>query len=194
MKNVIISLRDLKNAKEFVSNIESYNSQNVGIVIENNDFDCVKYLIKHSQEIKNCVSVINFGVSNEILPKKDFEVLYALYKTFPNTKCNICVNYGYIDDERFMNEKGSIAWDIQSIINANTSINSVCDFIKNNKLSPFEAFAYIHQFVSTIAKYNELNRKREWLKRKINNKEQYCEGISCVREILMDLGFDTEIK
>ena len=32
------------------------------------------------------------------------------------------------------------------------------------------------------------------LKQAIKMKEQYCEGISCVRELLMDLGFDTKIK
>ena len=46
----------------------------------------------------------------------------------------------------------------------------------------------------TVARYKELETDRERLKWAIKMKDQYCEGISCVRELLMDLGFDTEIK
>lgn len=46
----------------------------------------------------------------------------------------------------------------------------------------------------TLARHNELTTKREWLKHELSKKEQYCEGISCVREMLMDLGFDTEVQ
>ena len=46
----------------------------------------------------------------------------------------------------------------------------------------------------TAAKYNELRARCEPLKNAIKMKDQYCEGISTVRELLMDLGFDTEIK
>ena len=46
----------------------------------------------------------------------------------------------------------------------------------------------------TVARYNELKRESEALKQAIKMKAQYCEGISIVREMLMDLGFDTEIK
>ena len=46
----------------------------------------------------------------------------------------------------------------------------------------------------TVARYKELERNRENLKNAIKMKDQYCEGISIVRELLMDLGFDTEIK
>ena len=46
----------------------------------------------------------------------------------------------------------------------------------------------------TVARYKELERNRENLKNVIKMKDQYCEGISIVRELLMDLGFDTEIN
>ena len=45
----------------------------------------------------------------------------------------------------------------------------------------------------TVARYNKLERDRERLKSAIKMKDQYCEGISIVRELLMDLGFDTEV-
>lgn len=46
----------------------------------------------------------------------------------------------------------------------------------------------------TVARYNDLKRESEALKHSIKMKDQYCEGISTVREMLMDLGFDTEIE
>lgn len=45
----------------------------------------------------------------------------------------------------------------------------------------------------TVAKYNELSKERDALKQCIKLKGHYCEGISIVRELLMDLGFDTEV-
>lgn len=45
----------------------------------------------------------------------------------------------------------------------------------------------------TVAKYNELSKERDALKQCIKFKGHYCEGISIVRELLMDLGFDTEV-
>ena len=45
----------------------------------------------------------------------------------------------------------------------------------------------------TVAEYNNLINKKEWLESQIKLKNQYCEGISCVREMLMDLGFYTEV-
>lgn len=46
----------------------------------------------------------------------------------------------------------------------------------------------------TFARHGELTTKRKLLRDELSKKEQYCEGISCVREMLMDLGFDTDIK
>ena len=46
---------------------------------------------------------------------------------------------------------------------------------------------------TTLAKYKALTAERERLKYELIKKDQYCDGISCVRELLMDLGFDTEV-
>lgn len=45
----------------------------------------------------------------------------------------------------------------------------------------------------TVAKYNELSKERDALKQCIKSKGHYCEGIFIVRELLMDLGFNTEV-
>lgn len=44
------------------------------------------------------------------------------------------------------------------------------------------------------ADYQAYITKREFLRQEIRLRTQHYEGISCVREMLMDLGFDTEIK
>lgn len=44
------------------------------------------------------------------------------------------------------------------------------------------------------ADYQSFVTKSELLRQEIRLKTQHYEGISCVREMLMDLGFDTEIK
>ena len=46
----------------------------------------------------------------------------------------------------------------------------------------------------TVAEYNSLQTELKHLDKQIDMKDQFCEGISCVRELLMDLGFNTEVK
>ena len=46
----------------------------------------------------------------------------------------------------------------------------------------------------TVAEYNSLQTELKYLDKQIDMKDQFCEGISCVRELLMDLGFNTEVK
>jgi hypothetical protein len=46
----------------------------------------------------------------------------------------------------------------------------------------------------TLADYNDLLERKEFLVKAIEIQTKYCDGIACAREILMDLGFDTEIK
>lgn len=45
----------------------------------------------------------------------------------------------------------------------------------------------------TLAEYTALTAREKELTKEIELKKQYYEGISCVREMLMDLGFDSEI-
>lgn len=45
----------------------------------------------------------------------------------------------------------------------------------------------------SLAEYNRLTDKKKHLENAMDMLDQYCNGISCVREYLMDLGFDTEV-
>lgn len=46
----------------------------------------------------------------------------------------------------------------------------------------------------TLTDYNDLLERKEFLTKAIEIQTKYCDGIACTREVLMDLGFDTEVK
>lgn len=46
----------------------------------------------------------------------------------------------------------------------------------------------------TLAEYQYLKARKIALQQFIGEADKYCEGVSDVREILMDLGFDTEVE
>lgn len=45
----------------------------------------------------------------------------------------------------------------------------------------------------SVSEYNNLNNTLEVLSAEMNYQRKYCDGIAAAREVLMDLGFDTEI-
>lgn len=45
-----------------------------------------------------------------------------------------------------------------------------------------------------LGEYHRMIRRDRELVKEIELKKQYCDGISCVRELLMSLGFGTEIE
>ena len=46
----------------------------------------------------------------------------------------------------------------------------------------------------SFAEYNRLKDKMKSLQYELDMKKQYCDGISCAREILMDLAYNAEVK
>jgi hypothetical protein len=46
----------------------------------------------------------------------------------------------------------------------------------------------------TLGEYNKLIVREQALDTQAALLKSYCDGISCVREMLMDLGFDTEVE
>jgi hypothetical protein len=45
----------------------------------------------------------------------------------------------------------------------------------------------------TLEDYNYLIKRKDFLAKEVEIQTKYCDGITCAREILMDLGFDTEV-
>ena len=142
------------------------------------------------------VKEIKFVTSSEKLPKQIFEKVLELRKVVADKiDINFVVRHSYEDDWGY--EERELKWDIATIVRANSGINGVCDFIKQNNLSPFEALAYIHDYVSTITRYHESHLLRhEWY-----NKDQFfasaymdipelvCMGYSSLmKEIIDNLG------
>ena len=162
MEKKVISIKNTDDCKKFLQNLEEY-AYILNITLQDDDYESIKYLTEHAQNIKSSVEVINLSLPYEMMPKKDFELLCNLASSFPDTRHNVTVNHRYINDDRFIDNKGAVMWNLQTIIKANKSIYKVCDFIKSSNLSPFEAYAFIHEYVSTIAQYNSSSIGGTWL-------------------------------
>lgn len=162
MENKIISINNIQDCKNFINNLDD-SSYILNIKIQDNNYECIKYLVQHLQKSTQNIAIINLTLPYEMIPKKDFETIYNLGVILPNTTCNVIVNHRYIEDEKFTDYKGCVMWDLPTIIKANKSIYEVCAFIEKNNFSPFEAYAYIHKYVSTIAEYNTTSIGGSWL-------------------------------
>ena len=46
----------------------------------------------------------------------------------------------------------------------------------------------------TLGEYKDLMKRKEKVTEDINQLKHYCDGISYVRELLMDLGFETKVE
>ena len=121
MNKKIISIKDLGDCKAFLSNLDN-SSFILNVTINNDNYDTIKYLIKHSQSIKECVEVINLNLPYEMIPKDDFEAIYNLGVMLPKTRCNVIVNHRYIEDDRFIDKTGSVMWSLPTIIKANNHL------------------------------------------------------------------------
>ena len=171
MEKKFVTINNLQDCKNLLDSFGDY-SYVLNITIQNDNYDCIKYLVNNSQKINAGVEIVNLTLPYEMIPKKDFETIYNLGTMFPRTKCNVIVGHRYVEDDRFIDNKGSIMWDLPTIIKANKSIYDVCNFIQEKKFSPFEAYAYIHKYVSTIAQYNPTSAGGTWL-----SYDQYFPGV-----------------
>lgn len=57
----------------------------------------------------------------------------------------------------FMEDSSSpeLAWDFDDVIRANSEIDSIVDYIREMKLSPFEAATFIHQYITSQFQYKD---------------------------------------
>ena len=123
--------------------------------IDNQKLALIDYLTENIEKLKPKLKFINLYIPYEKISKKEFIHFYKLYqKTKDIIPCYVYVNHEVIDDEIFRHDKETIHWELKTIIKANREIENVCNFIKENKFSPFERLAYIHNYVSNVANYN----------------------------------------
>ncbi|MBQ8425463.1 MAG: hypothetical protein IJX17_05530 [Clostridia bacterium] len=48
-----------------------------------------------------------------------------------------------------------MAWDFEEVLSANNQIDAIVEYIKEKKFSPFEASAFIHQYITSQFEYKE---------------------------------------
>ena len=150
-------IKDLKTASDINSIVKdnSNNTYNLAINLtkngeySNQKIDLLDLFTEKFDKMKEKVEAIRLYVPYEKIPKDKFFHLVNLNKKLDNkTKCLVIVNRQYVGKP-----VEQLFWDINTIIKANNGIDGVCKFIKDQNLSPFEALAFIHNYVSTIKDY-----------------------------------------
>lgn len=165
-----ITIKNEQDLKTFLTSIDGIDVYDIEIdLCENSDYSkehdkILDMIFNNTKLFQDNIHKLDFKVPYEKIPKKEFIKLYKIY-TALNNDVMMGVNvehwfsdgksYDWIDDKEILNS--TQRWDIKTIIKANLEINKVCDFVKRNNLSPMEAFAFVHNYVSTISKYNPTN-------------------------------------
>lgn len=145
----------------------------------------LKTLIDNSELIKQNIKTISINLLNERLPKGIFFDLFKLSQKIKDAvQCEICVDHmakdGICEDKK-------VSWDIDTILKANLAIEEVCEFIKANDFSPMEALAYIHRYVSTVARYH----KTETSYFPNSNKDQFFAGAFLKTPEIVCMGYSS---
>ena len=133
----------------------------------NNQIKILDTLIKFQNQLNVNMTEIVFLTEHEKLPKELIVKMAEIQKMF-NYNAKVCVHHIRETEHSYL--ESDIEWNLNAIIKANKEIDKVCDFIKNNKFSPFEALAFVHDYVSTLAKYNK-SGKGKW-----NESDQFFVG------------------
>jgi len=91
----------------------------------------------------------------------------------------------------FMEDASSpeMAWDFEDVLNANNEIDSIAEYIKQSKFSPFEAAAFIHQYITSQFTYKEnlldLQSPRS-IVGVLNSDDIVCVGYSYLTKAIID--------
>ncbi len=136
---------------------------------EKGKVDLLNFFLQNGKKYVGNLQNVNIIVANERIPYSIFEIVERLNKKYGETfNFNFLVKH--YDNYNRKSSEISKLWDIETIIKANSYIDSICATIKNKNLTPMEALAYIHLKVSKITTYNASN-KREWF-----SNDQYFAG------------------
>lgn len=156
----ILNFLICKEEKKLVINLFDEN-----LNIKENVF---KMLMNLPENFKNMVQEIVFSSPYEKINKKAISKMVKLEKEFG---CNSKVRVNHIYNSDTYCSKKDIEWDLKAVVKSNTEIEKVCDFIKKNDFSSFEAIAFIHDYVSTLSKYTTTPQEGSW-----SNADQFFVG------------------
>ena len=159
-KKSIRSIHDLDNFFENKTNSTLSVKLLGGDKKINAETELIKYLTDNFKKCEGFVKRIVLIPLYERLPKSLFAEIVKLDKKAKQKNIDLTVSVNHSYEYRLNQNDGKIDWDIDTIIKANKSIDGVCSFIKKSKFSPLEALAFIHDYVSTLTKYN--NSKNDW--------------------------------
>lgn len=154
--------------------------------------DIIEYITQNANNLSKDIKKIIINLPYESLPKNVFLKVCEMYKNLgDNVIVEASVNHSYSDKDYY--DQHIVNWNIKTIIKANTEIDKVCDFIRQNNFSQFEALAYIHSYVATIARYNESGHMHDWYIKDqlfpgafLDMPEVVCAGYSALMKEIID--------
>ena len=159
MEKIIRTIMDKKDAMQYIKSNDKttktlYISLHDKLDYDNLKLDSLKIIADNYDKVKDSLKLIYLQIPYEKIPRKEFGKIYKFYNKIKETvKCEVVIKKQLVTD-CFNERNADKYWDLETIIKANNEINNVCEFIKKNKFSPFEAYAFIHSYVSTVANYN----------------------------------------
>ena len=105
--------------------------------------------------MKGYIGKVFLDIKNERLPKEVLKYILKFNQEFDGAEC---VTNVYHSTGGYNGYEKVVHWDLNTIVKANLEIERVCNFIKNNNFSQMETLAFVHKYVSTVAKYNKSNQ------------------------------------
>lgn len=154
------------------------------------DYRVINKLISDSKKIGLPLQMYIMG--NTVDGKKDS---IPMLFTEDNIETLIELNNYLLDhgckDLRFLEDPSfpELAWNIKQVMRANSEIDGLVDYIKEQKFTQFETVAFIHQYISTLYEYKD-DKNNPTISRSIigvlNSDKIVCVGYSYLTKAIID--------
>ena len=168
--DIYSGLKIIENKEDLQNFYDTNKRHESGVVIKLFDdktnqlknFDLLDIIASDVVGFQKCgLSYVNLLVPYERMRKDDFSHINNFWNAIKGKiNCNVCVNHKLLEEGGFYEDQKQLKWHVKTIIKANSEIDRVCKVIKDSKLSPFEALAFIHQYVGNVAQYNSSNAEK----------------------------------
>lgn len=121
------------------------------------DYNLIDKMISDSKEMQLPLNIYIMGNTigkntDDAIPmlfsQDTIDNLIDLNNHLLDNKCN---EIKFLEDPSYP----EYAWTIQEVMIANSEIDGIVDYIKEQKLTQFETVAFIHQYISSLYQYKE---------------------------------------
>lgn len=153
-----------KESIDLFTNLINYVKSSINVVIDINnlkneeiDFDLIQNLINNSNQLNLPLNIFVMGGSNFNQAQEKSDMLFSNELLDKFTMLNDLLVKSGKSPLRFMEDPSmpESSWTLDEVKKANSQIDIVVNFIKENKLSPFESMAFIHKVITSTFSYND---------------------------------------